>query len=114
MAVPIELRGEVIGALQVKLADASHLSETTELLRTVSERLAISLENARLFEEAQAATIQEQRVNEIIAELQAGDSLEAMLQRTLEGLADALGTSDLSIRLGNVAMQGTNGGSHAS
>ncbi len=114
VAVPIELRGEVIGALQVKLADASHVNETTDLLRTVSERLAISLENARLFEEAQAATIQEQRVNEIIAELQAGDSLEAMLQRTLEGLADALGTSDLSIRLGNVAMQGTNGGSHAS
>ncbi len=114
VAVPIELRGEVIGALQVKLADASYIHETAELMRTISERLAISLENARLFEEAQAATIQEQRVNEIVAELQASESLEAMLQRTLEGLAETLGTSDLSIRLGNVAMQGTNGGSHAS
>jgi GAF domain-containing protein len=113
VAVPVELRNEVIGALQVKLVDESTLSETTELLRIVAERLAISLENARLFEEAQAATMQEQRVNEIIAEMQAGESLEAMLQRTLEGLADALGTEDLSIRLGNPAMLPSNGGSHA-
>lgn len=113
VAVPVELRNEVIGALQVKLADASYANETTELLRTVAERLAVSLENARLFEEAQAATMQEQRINEIIAEMQTGETLEVMLQRTLEGLSEALGTADLSIRLGNPAMQTTNGGSHA-
>lgn len=113
VAVPLELRNEVIGALQVKLADASYASETTDLLRTVAERLAVSLENARLFEDAQAATMQEQRINEIIAEMQSGESLEVMLQRTLEGLSEALGTGDLSIRLGNPAMLPSNGGSHA-
>ncbi|MFQ3660043.1 MAG: GAF domain-containing protein [Anaerolineae bacterium] len=113
VAVPVELRNEVIGALQVKLTDVSYISETIELLRTVAERLAVSLENARLFEEAQATTIQEQRINEIIAEMQTSDSLEAMFQRTLEGLSEVLGTEDLSIRLGNPAMQTTNGGSHA-
>lgn len=113
VAMPVELRNEVIGALQVKLPDATYANETTELLRTVAERLAVSLENARLFEEAQTATMQEQRINEIIAEMQSGESLEAMLQRTLEGLSEALGTADLSIRLGNPAMLPSNGGSHA-
>jgi GAF domain-containing protein len=110
VAVPLELRSEVIGALQVKLDNAVRLSEAVEVLRVVAERLAISLESARLFEEAQAATIQEQRVNELIAQMQTSGSLEEMLQQTLQGLSEALETSDLSIRLGTFAMQPVNGG----
>jgi GAF domain-containing protein len=109
-AVPLELRNEVIGALQVKLDAGTRLSEAVDVLRAVAERLAVSLESARLFEEAQAATIQEQRVNELIAQMQTSDSLEAMLQQTLQGLSQALETSNMSIRLGTFTTQSVNGG----
>lgn len=114
VAVPIELRGEVIGALHVALPERHYDAEVDDLIRAVAQRLAISLENARLFEEAQAATIQEQRINEIIAEMQTSDTLETMLQRALEGLSEALGTADASIRLGSPIIPTTNGGHHAS
>jgi GAF domain-containing protein len=110
VAVPLELRSEVIGALQVKLDAGTHLSEAVDVLRAVAERLAVSLESARLFEEAQAATIQEQRINEMIAQMQTSDSLDAILQQTLRGLSEALETKDMSIRLGTFTMQPVNGG----
>ena len=115
IALPIELRGEVVGAIEIETEDNAFHSETLDLLRTLSERLAISLDNARLFEETQEITAQEQRINEIVLGYQSASSIEDLLQLTLEGLSEALGAEQGAIRLGNLlpADANTNGGNHA-
>jgi GAF domain-containing protein len=100
IAIPIELRGEVIGAIEVETDASGDKDDTVDMIRAITQRLAVSLDNARLFEESQEATAQEQRVSEIVAQYQSANSVDDLLQITLEGLAETLGAEDGAIRLG--------------
>jgi GAF domain-containing protein len=101
IAVPIELRGEILGAIELETNENVILSDTMDMLQAISQRLAISVDNARLFEETQETTAQEQRINEIVSGYQMAQSMEELLQITLEGLTEALGAEAGSIRLGH-------------
>jgi GAF domain-containing protein len=100
IAIPIELRGEILGAMEVQTQDRANMGDTIELLQAISQRLAIGLDNARLFEETQEATLQEQRISELVTSYQTAGSIQELLQITLEGLGEALGAEQGAIRLG--------------
>lgn len=100
VAVPIMLRGEPIGAMEIEPDTDLDEMDTVEIVRAVSERLAVSLDNARLFEESQATTIYEQRINTIVDKYQNASTVDDLLQVTLEELSDTLGAERASIRLG--------------
>jgi len=56
MALPLEIRGEVIGVLDVQSVEAEAFDEEdVAILRTVADQLAVAIENARLLEESQRA-----------------------------------------------------------
>ncbi len=80
LAVPIKSKGIVIGVLDVQSTARNAFSEADEsTLQIVADQLAITIENARLYERVQnyAAEL-EQRVNERTAELAAvNQELEA-------------------------------------
>lgn len=100
VTVPIELRGEVLGAIEIETPDAEDNESTLDMIQAISQRLAVSLDNARLFEETQEATAQEQRVGELVARYQTANTVDDLLQITLEGLVETLGAEAGSIRLG--------------
>lgn len=102
IAVPIELRGEVVGAIQIETSAELYATETIDMLQAISQRLGVSLDNARLFEETQEATAQEQRIGEIVAEYQSAGNIEDLLYITIEGLTEALGAERGAIRLGKL------------
>jgi hypothetical protein len=102
VAVPIELRGEVVGAIELETEPTNKKDDLVDMVRTISQRLAVSLDNARLFEESNEATAQEQRVSEIVSQYQAVDSVDELLRVTLQGLAETLGAEKASIRLGAI------------
>ncbi len=102
IAVPIELRGEVVGAIELETEANAKKDDLVDMVRTVSQRLAVSLDNARLFEESNEATAQEQRVSEIVSQYQSAESVDELLRVTLQGLAETLGAEQASIRLGAV------------
>lgn len=102
IAVPIELRGEVVGAVEIETSQARNKDDVIDMVRTISQRLGVSLDNARLFEESNEATAQEQRVSEIVAQYQSADSVDDLLRFTVQGLAETLGADYASIRLGVV------------
>ena len=110
VAVPVTLRGEVIGAIEVEADDEVAQTEAIEMAQAVAQRLATSLDNARLFEEAQASTIQEQRINTIVARYQSATSVDDLLRITLTELSEALGAQRGAIRLGTLPKEYTNGG----
>jgi len=113
VAVPVVLRGEVIGAIEVEPGEEVEAGNTLEMMQAVAQRLAISLDNARLFEEAQAATAQELRINQIVTRYQSANSVDDLLRITLTELTQTLGAERGAIRLGNVDSEihqnGTNG-----
>lgn len=102
IAAPIMLRGEVLGVIEVEPSDNVRIDDMTEMIRAVAGHLAVSLDNARLFEEAQEGTLQEQRINEIVGRYQSATSVDELLQITLEELGDSLGAKQGMIRLGRL------------
>jgi GAF domain-containing protein len=103
IAVPIVLRGEVLGAIEVTPGAELRPDDTVELIQAVAQRLALSLDNARLFEETQEATVQEQRINDIVARYQSAATVDDLLQITLAELSQSLGAAHGAIRLGSVS-----------
>ncbi len=65
-SVPIILRGETIGTLSVQVPKNEHISsDQSDLIRAVAERVALSAENARLFNETQKRATQLESLNEM-------------------------------------------------
>jgi len=101
IAAPIILRGQVIGVIEVEPGLDVREDDAIEMVQAVASHLAISLDNARLFEEAQEATAQEQHINEIVRQYQSATTVDDLLQITLTELSETLGAKNGMIRLGN-------------
>jgi GAF domain-containing protein len=102
VAVPILLGSEVIGAIEVESGERKANAEVMEMMQAVAQRLALSLDKARLFEESQEATAREQRINEIVGRYQTVTNIDELLRITLEELSQTLGAKRSAIRLGAV------------
>lgn len=96
IVVPIELRGEKIASLIVQSA-ASVNEDQLDLIRAVAERVAISAENARLFDETTRRAERERTVSEITGKIRSVNDPQAMIQIAIEELRNALGASRVEI-----------------
>lgn len=106
VSVPLTVRGQVIGAMEFELDSPGGVQEDQALLvRDVADRLALSLENSRLFENAQRLARREAAINTIGADLQTTVGIENALRTALEGLQDALGAPRVAIQLGKPPRQ---------
>ncbi|PWH12637.1 MAG: hypothetical protein DDG60_12040 [Anaerolineae bacterium] len=100
LTIPITVRGQVIGSLGIRPPADRPLSEhELDIIKTVSERLAIAAENARLLEDSQKRAVKEQMIGEISAKIGASINLENIFQTAVEELGQALSGSQVSIRL---------------
>lgn len=100
IAVPIELRGRAIGAIEIEIEGEIRQAETLEVLQSVAQRLALSIDNARLFEQAQELAQRELEVNAISTQLQSVSDVNDLARTALQELSKSLGASQASIRLG--------------
>ena len=114
VAVPILLRGEVIGVIEIDAGRRNKQADAVDLGRNVAEQLAISLENARLIDEAQDTAQREQRISEITAQYQSAETIDELLRITLDELGRSLGASRSMVRLGRVTSSpnGNGGNGH--
>ena len=103
LAVPVKLRGEVIGVLHIESGDPSQewQEEEISLVEAVAERAAIAMENARLFQDARRRASKEQLISEASAKISSAIDLENILQTTAEELERVLGGSEVLIQLQN-------------
>jgi len=100
IAVPIMLRDQVLGAIEIEPGDQDISDDDiADMVQTIAERLAVTLDNARLFEESQNATVQEQRINEIVSKYQQANTVDDLLRITLEELSTSLDAERGTIRL---------------
>lgn len=99
LAVPVKLRGEVVGVLHIESQDAHREWQDDEvsLLRAVAERAAFAMENARLFQDARRRAAKERLISEATSRISSAFNVENILQTTAEELERVLGGSEISI-----------------
>ncbi len=96
--VPIALRGEVIGTLVVQSPSENQWNrDQLDLIQAVAERVALSAENARLFEETTARAEREKLVSDITSKIRSHTDPQSMIQTAIDELRSALGASRVEI-----------------
>lgn len=99
IAVPLDVRGQVLGAIEVTLPPNAQREEAQDLVEAVANRLGLTLDNTRLFEEARTLAQQEHVINEIGGRLQEASEVDDMLQVALLELRQVLNAESGAIRL---------------
>jgi GAF domain-containing protein len=96
--VPIELRGEVIGHLVVQSPTGNEWNlDQQDIIKAVAERVALSAENARLFEETTLRAERERLVTEITGKIRSRTNPQEMIETAINELREALGASRVEI-----------------
>lgn len=107
LAVPISVRGEVVGVLGVEPPDAREWTRVdVQLLERIAERTSLAVENARLYAQARRSAQRERLINQISARLQTAPSLDLLLEATVQELAQVFGTDNVytEITLGSTSL----------
>jgi GAF domain-containing protein len=102
LAVPLKVRGEVIGVLSFHKdpGDEAWTSSETELLHRLTDQLGAALESAQLFRQTQRRAAREQVIRQVTDQMRRAVDVEAILKSTVAELAEALGVPRAYIRLG--------------
>ena len=99
-AVPLRVRGQVIGAMEFELENGLLHSEDIDLVETVGERLGLALESARLYDESRRVAHREAMLNQIGGRLQSSTNVDGVLSEAARSLQSTLGAQRVAIRLG--------------
>ena len=97
-AIPIKLRGQSIGVVTVKLKEGYN-SRTISTIEQAVERLAASLESARLFEEARSRADREQAIAQVTSAISSASEFDSILRTAVEEIGKNLGNSEVSIQI---------------
>lgn len=101
ISIPIELRGQLIGVLELERELNNPWREEDEIVvRSVSQQIALALERARLFEDSQRNAWRDHLVSEATAQVWAATEIERVLQTAVAQLGERLDASEVVIRLG--------------
>ena len=98
IAIPIKFRGQTIGIVQAKLREGSGETIVTTLEQAI-DRLASSLESARLYEEAQIRANREQAISQIASLIGSSSDYESILRTTAREIGNVLTDTDVIIQL---------------
>jgi GAF domain-containing protein len=102
MAVPVKLRGQTLGILNITAPKSRKWShDEINLAQAISDRLALALDNARLLQESQRRAAKEAKIGEITAKIGASINMRNVLQTAVEELGRALPGSEIVIQFQN-------------
>ena len=102
MAIPIRLRGQTIGVLDVrsKSGQREWTRDEISMLKAAAERAALALENARLVDSAQRRAARERTIGEIAARIGTASNVDAILQTAVEELGRKIsGAAEVTLEL---------------
>ncbi|MBC6937784.1 MAG: GAF domain-containing protein [Chloroflexi bacterium] len=98
--VPITFRNQTLGAMAFTLpANQELTSRQLEMAQVVSERLALALENMRLFEQSQSQAQREYKAGRLTSQLIGAKDVSALLDLAAEQFNEALGAVHTRIYL---------------
>jgi GAF domain-containing protein len=105
LAIPISVRGKVIGVLDIcKSGEAGGWTpEEMALVERVSDQLGLALESARLYQDTQRRAAREQLTGEVTARMRETLDVETVLQTAVREMRERLNLAEAEVRMGTPA-----------
>jgi GAF domain-containing protein len=106
LTVPIRLRGQVIGVMQLSARKEIKLTkDDAEIAEAVAERLSLAIETATLLQSTQHRADIEKLTASITSKVGASSRFDTILQTAAQELSRALGGSDVIVQIEPAAMK---------
>ncbi|MBU0492647.1 MAG: GAF domain-containing protein [Chloroflexi bacterium] len=108
LAVPIQVRDQVVGVLNLRKATTGETwtDEEETLLQTLTDQLGVALESARLYQDTQRRAAQERLTGEITARMRETLDLETIVQTAAREMRRALNLAEAEVRIGTASESG--------
>ncbi|GAB4277863.1 MAG: hypothetical protein Kow0080_29080 [Candidatus Promineifilaceae bacterium] len=101
LALPLRVRGRIIGALTVQSTQPNYFDEELiNTLLTMADQLAIAIDNVQLITTAETRANSQRKLNEISAQMHRSGSVEEIIRIGLEALSQQLEDAEAIITLG--------------
>lgn len=102
ISLPVKLRGETIGTVDVRSPDKQNWDQDDlDVVQAIIERAAIAMENARLLAESQKRAAKERTIGEISAKISAQSDIDELLKTAAQELNRTLPGAEIAIQLHN-------------
>ena len=98
LSLPIKLRGEVIGSVEVHAPDNRPWDQDElDIVTAIIERAAIAMENARLLQESQKRAAKERTIGEIASKISIQSDINELLKTAAQELGRTLPGAEIAI-----------------
>lgn len=99
LSLPIKLRGEVIGSVDVRTPDSRPWDQDElDIVTAIIERAAIAMENARLLAESQKRAAKERVIGEISSKISMQSEINELLKTAAQELGRNLPGAEIAIQ----------------
>lgn len=99
LTAPLQVRGKVIGHLDLVMGEQPPTPEQEAVVQAVADQTSLALENARLYYDTQRHAAREQLIGEVTARMRETLDVEMVLQTAVREMREAMGLHDVMIRL---------------
>jgi GAF domain-containing protein len=99
LIIPIKIRNAVLGILKVEFDSAQISGNIQQLIESITERLSISIENARLLEEVQMRSARDHLITTVASKVRSSTDIDGILRTTAEEIGNAFGLSKVIVQL---------------
>jgi GAF domain-containing protein len=100
LSLPVKLRGEVIGSVDVRSPENRRWSnDELDIVNAIIDRAALAMENARLLEDSQKLAAKERTIGEISAKISAQSEVDDLLKIAAQELGRSLPGMEIAIQL---------------
>jgi putative methionine-R-sulfoxide reductase with GAF domain len=101
VAVPLILRGEVIGVIGIERPpDRGWSADELAAIQAITEQIALALDSARLSQETERSAWRDRVISETTAKVWSSAEVEEVMKAAVAELGSSLGVSEVVIRLG--------------
>jgi len=102
ISMPIKLRGEIIGSVDIRAPENRQWDQDElDIVTAIIDRAAIAMENSRLLEDAQRRAAREKTIGEMSATIGTYTDIEAILRATVNEIGQKIGGARVAFELGS-------------
>ena len=100
LSLPVKLRGQVIGSVDIRSQENRQWDQDElDIVTAIIERSAIAMENARLLAESQKLASKERAIGEIATKISAQSEVDELLKTAAQELGRIMPGMDIAVQL---------------